>query len=83
MNSDDLRKFLIIAKKAGYASGGESGAVKEDNDSKSTRFEEGDFKFHDNWFGNEPFGGREVVFYKINPIGRWCIMARIIIELRD
>lgn len=67
MNVDELRKFLVKAKKAGYASGGESVAVKESDGSKSTRFEEGNFKFHDNWFGNEPFGGREVVFYKNKP----------------
>lgn len=60
----DLVKFLIKAKRNGYAGGNEA---KESDGSCSTRFEEGDFKFHDNWFGAEPFGGREVVLYKKKP----------------
>ena len=30
-------------------------------------FEDGDFRYHDNYFGGEPYGGREVVFYKGKP----------------
>jgi hypothetical protein len=56
--------FLIKAKKRGYA--GEN-QVKESDGSYSTRFTEGDFRFHDNWFGGEPFGGREVVLYRGKP----------------
>ncbi len=63
----DLTDFLIKAKKAGYASGGESVVTKEADYSKSTRFSDGNFSFHDNYFGGEPFGGREVVFYKGKP----------------
>jgi len=67
MNFNDLKTFLIAAKKRGYASNGELSAVKEEDGSKSTRYEQGVWKFHDNWFGGEPFGGREVVFYKKIP----------------
>lgn len=67
MNFDELKKFLIKSKKAGYAAGGEAASSNEQDGSKSTRFEEADFKFHDNWFGGEPFGGREVVFYQGKP----------------
>jgi hypothetical protein len=56
--------FLIKAKKRGYAGGNQ---IKESDGSYSARFAEGDFRFHDNWFGGEPFGGREVVFYKEKP----------------
>jgi len=59
-----LMNFLIKAKKEGYAGGNQ---VKERDKSYSTRFEEGNWKFHDNWFGGEPFGGREVIFYKGKP----------------
>ena len=31
-------------------------------------FEDGDWKYHDNYFGGEPYGGREVVFFKSKPI---------------
>lgn len=67
MNKQDLKKFLIEAKKSGYAAGGDSVTVKEKDGSRSTRFIQGKFSFHDNYFGGEPFGGREVVFYNMQP----------------
>lgn len=66
MDKKTLINFLIKAKRDGYASG-ETTTQKEDDESNSTRCEIGDLKFHDNWFGGEPFGGREVVFYKDKP----------------
>ena len=66
MNKDELKKFLIKAKREGYASG-ETTTKKENDGSNSTRCEMGDFKFHDNWFGGEPFAGREVVWFKNKP----------------
>lgn len=66
MDKKALINFLIKAKRDGYASG-ETTTKKENDGSNSTRCEIGDFKFHDNWFGGEPFGGREVVFYKGKP----------------
>lgn len=67
MNSDELKKFLIKAKKSGYAAGGDSVAIKEKDGSRSTRFSQGEFSFHDNYFGGEPFGGREIVHYNGEP----------------
>lgn len=67
MNPEQLKQFLIKAKNAGYAAGGESVSNKEEDGSNSTRFEEGNLKFHDNWFGGEPFGGREILFYQGKP----------------
>ncbi len=64
---EDLQKFLVKAKTKGYASSGESGAVVENDMSKSTRFFEGSYSLHDNWFGGEPFGGREVVWKDEKP----------------
>ncbi len=66
MNKNELKKFLIKAKKDGYASG-ETTTKKESDGSNSTRCEIGDWKFHDNWFGGEPFGGREIVWLKNKP----------------
>lgn len=69
MNSDRLREFkkvLVNAKKKGYAAGDKS-IIREKDKSYSTRHKDGDFEFHDSWFGGEPFGGREVVFYKGKP----------------
>jgi hypothetical protein len=64
----DLINFLIQAKSRGYAAGGESTSSRESDKSKSTRYSHGFFSFHDNWFGGEPFGGREVVWKNNNPI---------------
>lgn len=70
MDKKAFINFLIKAKKKGYASYGNQ--IKESNGSYSTRFEEGDFKFHDNWFGGEPFAGREVVWHKNKPY--WMVV---------
>lgn len=72
MDLEALRKFLLAANKAGYAAGGESQAVTEDDSSKSIIFEQDDFVSHDNWFGGEPYGGRTVVFYQNQPA--WVIV---------
>jgi hypothetical protein len=61
-----LKDFLIVSKKNGYAAG-EANIVSEDDKSYSTRGSSGDFSFHDNWFGGEPFGGREAVLHKGKP----------------
>lgn len=66
MNKQDLIHFLLKASKSGYAIG-YSTFIREKDQSYSTKFEEGGFRFHDNWFGGEPFGGREVVFYQNKP----------------
>lgn len=68
MNRDALRKFLVEANKAGYATGKYDRFVKEKDKSETIRYESGDFRSHDNFFGGEPYGGRYVVFYKGNPV---------------
>ena len=67
-DKENLKKFLVKAKRATYAAG--DSAQKTINDDKSTTliFEEGDWKYHDNYFGGEPYGGREVVFFKGQPV---------------
>jgi len=63
-----LKEFLVKAKKSTYASGDETTKIIENDTSTTLTFKEGDFKYHDNYFGGEPFGGREVVFFQGNPI---------------
>jgi len=67
-NKKEFRKFLMETKKSTYAAGGV--AQKEVNEDKSTTltFKSGDWKYHDNYFGGEPYGGREVVFFKGDPV---------------
>jgi len=63
-----LCKFLVYAKKSTYAAGETAKKVVEDDKSTTLIFEDGDLKYHDNYFGGEPFGGREVVFLQNQPI---------------
>lgn len=66
MDKNDLKKFLIESCTKGY-SAGDSVIQKHDDFSYSTTYESGKFILHDNWFGGEPFGGREVVFCDKKP----------------
>lgn len=68
MNIKNLRDFLVKANLEGYASGENSREVKEADGSTTIIYTLGIWKFHDNFFGGEPFGGREVVFYKEKPV---------------
>lgn len=64
MDLEKLKSFLINANQAGYASGDEKKQVKETDGSTTITFGKDDFSMHDNYFGGEPYGGREVVSYK-------------------
>ena len=63
-----LCKFLVDAKKSTYAAGETAKKIVERDKSTTLIFENGDLKYHDNYFGGEPFGGREVVFLQNEPI---------------
>lgn len=67
MNVTDLKKFLIKISKEGYATNNESAWKKEEDKSTTIVNSDGDFRMHDNFFGGEPYGGREVIFYKSKP----------------
>ena len=67
MSTQPLRDFLISFNIAGYASGNESMWTEESDGSTSINFEKEEFKAHDNFFGGEPYGGREVVFFNNKP----------------
>ena len=61
---DNLAAFLVRAKKDTYANGDQAKKIIEPDGSTSLVYEEINWKYHDNYFGGEPFGGREVVFFK-------------------
>jgi len=63
-----LCEFLVEAKKSTYAAGDSVPKIINDDKSTTLIFENGDWKYHDNYFGGEPYGGREVVFFKNQPI---------------
>lgn len=68
INTKQLCEFLVKAKKAGYANGNKANKIKEKNKSKTITFKNGDWAYNDNYFGGEPYGGREVVFFKNQPV---------------
>jgi hypothetical protein len=68
LDKKQLCEFLVKAKKATYAAGEASKKIVEADKSTTLIFKEGDLKYHDNYFGGEPFGGREVVFFQNEPI---------------
>ena len=63
-----LRSFILEASRATYASGDESLSEKQADGSTTIRYEKGAYKYHDNFFGGEPYGGREVVFFENKPV---------------
>lgn len=62
-----LIAFLLKVALGGYASGDEKSWIKEKDGSTSIIKEDKDWKMHDNFFGGEPYGGRETIFYKNKP----------------
>lgn len=63
MNLKDLEKFIFEGKNIDYSSNDESSFKKEDDGSTTIICENNGFKSCDNFFGGEPYGGREVIFY--------------------
>ncbi len=68
IDTQKLREFILEASRATYASGDSSIKEKWEDGSTTIRYEDGEYKFHDNYFGGEPYGGREVVFLNNKPI---------------
>lgn len=80
---ENLCKFITKAKRATYASGDSSKSLKEADTSTTLVFEEGNFKYHDNYFGGEPYGGREVVFFDNKPIYIMVYYGRVNNNVKD
>lgn len=55
-----LADFIAEANLNGYSSGAEG--IKEKDGSTTYVYEKGRFKSHDNFFGGEPYGGRQVIY---------------------
>src|SRR3990167_3328851 len=65
---NELCKFLVKAKKSTYAAGEAAKKIVDADKSLTLIFEDGDWRYHDNYFGGEPYGGREVVFFQNSPV---------------
>lgn len=62
MNTNEIRHFLVKANRNGYGNAQVKDSIGEDG-SHTIVYEDNDWRFHDNYFGGEPFGGREVISY--------------------
>jgi len=78
LNMQGLDLFLVAAKKATYAAADKDREIKEADGSTSLFFTNGGWKYHDNYFGGEPFGGREVVFFENKPIWMMMYYGRVV-----
>lgn len=78
MNKEALGSFVRQANREGYGSGKERTWKKEEDGSTTIVFESGDFKIHDNFFGGEPYGGIEAVFYKGKPIWMMAYYGKVV-----
>ena len=72
MDEAALLRFLMDASKRGYAAGQSAVTVREADHSTTIVVELGEWRLHDNYFGGEPYGGREVVFFRGRPV--WMVV---------
>lgn len=68
LDTETLKSFILEASKASYASGDSSVKTKEPDGSTTIEYESGSYRYHDNYFGGEPYGGREIVFLDDKPL---------------
>jgi hypothetical protein len=68
LDTADLLRFLGDANSHGYAAGRNALTVREADHSTTIVYESGAWRFHDNYFGGEPYGGRAVVFVNGRPV---------------
>lgn len=68
INKNNLKKFILEASRATYASGDNSIKQKQPDGSTTIAYQNGVYGYHDNYFGGEPYGGREIVFLNNEPL---------------
>ena len=68
MKIEELRKFLIIAKKSTYAAGDKNKVESTVPASTDLKFEQADFTYRDRYFGSDLSGGEEVVWFRGKPV---------------
>ena len=65
MDLEQLRQFLIKSN-VPHATGTAKMSSEKDG-SRTIVFADGDWSMHDNFFGGEPYGGRQIIHYQEQP----------------
>jgi hypothetical protein len=74
-------QFLREAHQRGYAAGQDARTVREPDHSTTIAYRSGAWRFHDNYFGGEPYGGRAVAFLNERPV--WMAVYYGRVDARD
>jgi len=80
MDTKELKAFILEASKNTYASEDPNIKAKQTDSSTTIVYEKDDWKYHDNYFGGEPFGGREVVFFQDKPVWMMVYYGSVVVE---
>lgn len=68
MDITELKNFIHEASRNTYASEDSNIRQKQEDQSTTIVYGKDNWRYHDNYFGGEPYGGREVVFYQGKPV---------------
>ena len=66
INNKEFLEFLVKAKKGNYANSNAPKVIPSRLNSKDYEFTDGNFTYHDTYFGGVKFIGEEVVYYNDN-----------------
>lgn len=80
MNINELKTFILEASKNTYASEDPNIKVKQPDGSTTIVYKKDDWIYHDNYFGGEPFGGREVVFFQDKPVWMMVYYGSVVVD---
>lgn len=73
----ELTAFIVRAKADTYVGGGEHSAACRSG-SHDLRFKEGEWSYHDSYFGGSDFIGEEVVYFDNQPVWAMNYYGRIL-----
>ncbi len=83
MNLDNLTNFLKTAKKNTYASETAKKVISQRPGSKDYEYSEGEFLYHDTYFGEINFIGEEIVYEREKPIWGMNYNGHVVDENAD
>lgn len=77
LNLTQLEQFIVAAKTATYVGNGRK-LLPYRAGSQDLQFAEGDWAYHDSYFGNADFIGQEVVYFRRQPVWAMNYYGRIL-----